>query len=286
MSKEVLIAADSSCDLPESYLKEHNIKIIYYSINLDGKSYLDKKDINTKELFEKISEVKQAPKTSAIAPSRYIEFFEKYASDYDIVFLGLGSGFSSAVGSAVLASKEFDNVYVIDTQNLSAGVGLLINKAVKFRSQGMSAKDIYEEVTKLIPLVRTQFVINTLKYLHMGGRCSGTSRIIGSTLRLKPIIRVMNNKMVVSKKPIGFHRGLNAMLEYVEADKGNIDEDMMTVTHCLAPEDAEYLMNKLPSIVPHSNLVETQAGCVISAHCGPRTIGVLYILKHLEEEEN
>ena len=283
MSKEVLIATDSCCDLPESYLKEHNIKVIYYNINLDGKSYLDKKDISTKELFEKVSEVKQAPKTSAIAPSRYIEFFEKYSENYDVVFMGLGTGFSSATGSAMLAAQEFDNVYVVDTKNLSAGVGLLINKAVKFRSQGMSAKEIFDEVSKLIPLVRTQFVINTLKYLHMGGRCSGTARIFGSTLRLKPIIRVSNNKMVVTKKPIGYHRGLNAMLEYVEADKNNIDEDMMTITHCLADEEAQYLMEKVPTIVNHPNIVETKAGCVISAHCGPKTIGVLYILKHLEE---
>ena len=283
MSKEVLIATDSCCDLPESYLKEHNIKVIYYNINLDGKSYLDKKDISTKELFEKVSEVKQAPKTSAIAPSRYIEFFEKYSENYDVIFMGLGTGFSSATGSAMLAAQEFDNVYVVDTKNLSAGVGLLINKAVKFRSQGMSAKEIFDEVSKLIPLVRTQFVINTLKYLHMGGRCSGTARIFGSTLRLKPIIRVSNNKMVVTKKPIGYHRGLNAMLEYVEADKNNIDEDMMTITHCLADEEAQYLMEKVPTIVNHPNIVETQAGCVISAHCGPKTIGVLYILKHLEE---
>lgn len=283
MSKEVLIMTDSSCDLPQSYIDENNIKVLSYNINLKDKSYLDRIELTTKEMFKKIDQAKEITKTSAISPAQYKDYFAEYANDYDIVYIGLASGFSSSFNSSCIAAEEFDNVYPVDSQNLSCGVGLIVNKAVKFRNEGLGAKEIAEKLKEIVPLVRVQFVIDTLKYLHMGGRCSGTSRIFGTALRLKPIIRVLDNKMVVAKKPIGYNKGLQALLGYLEQDKDNIDEDMMTITHCLADEDAKYLKEKIPTIIDHKNLVETHAGCVISTHCGPRCIGILYILKHPEQ---
>ena len=283
MSKKVMILTDSACDLPQSYLDENNVKFISFHINLKEKSFLDRVDLNTKEMFKKIEQAKEITKTAAIAPGEYEQFFRQYSDEHDIVYIGLASGFSSSYNSAKLAAECFDNVYVIDSQNLSSGIGLLINKAVKFRNEGFSAKEIYEKVQELVPLVRVQFVIDTLKYLHMGGRCSGMAKIFGTALKLKPIIRVVDNAMIVAKKPIGYNKGLNALLGYLEQDKDNIDEDMLTVTHCLADEDAKVLMKEIPSIVDHKNIVETHAGCVISTHCGPRCIGILYILKQPEK---
>ena len=283
MSKKVLIITDSGCDLPDSYLTENEVKFIPFNINLKEKTFLDKLEINTKDMFKMIDEAKEITKTAAISPAKYEEEFAKYADEYDVVYVGLGSGFSSSFNSARLAASEFDNVYVVDSQNLSCGVGLIVNKAVKFRNEGLDAQTIVAKLQEIIPLVRVQFVIDTLKYLHMGGRCSGTARIFGSALRLKPIIRVLDGKMFVAKKPIGFNKGLNALVSYLEADKDNIDEDMMTITHCLATEDAIHLKEVCPTIVKHDNLVVTNAGCVISTHCGPRTIGILYILKHPEK---
>lgn len=285
MSKEVLILTDSCCDLPQSYLDINNVKMLSYVINLKDKSYLDRIDINTKDMFKKIDQAKEITKTAAISPAQFKDYFKEYADQYDVVYIGLGGGFSSTFNSASLAAEEFDNVYTVDSQNLSSGIGLLVNKAVKFRNEGFSAKEIAEKVRELVPLVRVQFVIDTLKYLHMGGRCSGTAKIFGTALRLKPIIRVLDNKMVVAKKPIGYSKGLQALLGYLEQDKDNIDEDMMTITHCLADEDAKYLKEKIPTIIDHKNLVETHAGCVISTHCGPRCIGILYILKHQKNNE-
>ena len=130
--------------------------------------------------------------------------------------------------------------------------------------------------------IRIYALVDTLEYLKRGGRISSVQAIAGNIINLKPIIRVLDNKMVVAKKPMGYSRGLNALLGYLEADKDNIDEDMMTITHCLADKDAEYLKNEIPNIVSHNNLMETHAGCVVSTHCGPRCIGILYILKHPE----
>ncbi len=283
MNKKVLIVTDSACDLPQTYLDENNVKFISFNINLKTQTFLDRVDINTKEMFKKIDHAKEITKTAAISPAKYTEFFKQYTEEYDIVYIGLGSGFSSSTNSATIASEEFDNVYVVDSHNLSCGIGLIVNKGVKFRNEGLTASEIVEKLNGIIPLVRVQFVIDTLKYLHMGGRCSGTAKLFGQLLDLKPIIRVLDNKMEVSKKPIGYKRGLKALLGYLEDDKDNIDEDMMTITHCLADEDAEYLKNKIPTIINHNNLMETHAGCVISTHCGPRCIGILYILKENKE---
>lgn len=280
MDKEVLILTDSSCDMPQSWLDENNIKLISFNITLKNNAYLDGIDIHTKEMFKMIDKAKEITKTSAISPAKYEEFFAQYAKDYDLIYIGLASGFSSSYNSAYVASQSFDNVYVVDSQNLSAGIGLLLNKAVKFKNEGFTAKEIVDKVKEIVPLVRVQFVVDTLKYLHLGGRCSGTARIVGTALQLKPIIRVIDNKMEVSKKTIGYKKGLNALLGYLEADKDNVDEDMITITHCLANEDAEFLMTKIPQIVDHKNILETNAGCVISTHCGPRCIGILYILKN------
>lgn len=285
MNKRVLIVTDSACDLPQSYLDENNVKFISFHINLKEKTFLDRVDLTTKDMFKKIDQAKEITKTAAISPAEYAQFFKQYTDEYDVVYIGLASGFSSSYNSAKLASDNFDNVYTVDSQNLSCGIGLLVNKAVKFRNEGMCAKDIATKLEELVPLVRVQFVIDTLKYLHMGGRCSGMAKIFGSALKLKPIIRVLDNKMVVAKKPIGYNKGLQALLGYLEQDKDNIDEDMMTITHCLATEDAKYLKQQIPNIIDHKNLVETHAGCVISTHCGPRCIGILYILKHPENKE-
>lgn len=229
-------------------------------------------------MFEKIDECGKISKTSAINVATCYETFSKFAKDQDVVFIGIGTGFSSGTSAAMMAAKEFDNVYVVDSKNLSTGLGILVNKAVKFRSEGFSAKEIASKVEALTLFVRTQFVINTLKYLHMGGRCSGVVRILGTALNIKPIIRVVDNKMVVAKKPIGYKRGLEALLQYLEHDKDVLDQDMMTVTHCLADEDAKYLKKEVANRLGYKNLVETYAGCVISTHCGPRSIGFAYLI--------
>ena len=115
-------------------------------------------------MFKKIEQAKEITKTAAIAPGEYEQFFKQYVDEYDLVYIGLASGFSSSYNSAKLAAENFDNVYVVDSQNLSSGIGLLVNKAVKFRNEGFSASEISQKVQEIVPLVRVQFVIDTLKY--------------------------------------------------------------------------------------------------------------------------
>ena len=152
MSKKVLILTDSACDLPQSYLDENNVKLISFHINLKEKTFLDRVDITTKEMFKKIEQAKEITKTAAIAPGEYEQFFKQYVDEYDLVYIGLASGFSSSYNSAKLAAENFDNVYVVDSQNLSSGIGLLVNKAVKFRNEGFSASEISQKVQEIVHL--------------------------------------------------------------------------------------------------------------------------------------
>ena len=189
------------------------------------------------------------------------------------------SGFSSCFNSARIGTMDLDKVFCIDSKNLSSGTGLLVLKMCKLRAQGLSAKEIAEEIENLVPNVRSQFAINTLEYLHMGGRCSGASKLFGTLLKLKPIIKVVDGAMVVSKKPIGFNKALNAMLDDVIKEKDNMDLDHIMVTHSKADEDAQYLINELSKHFDKNIIMETHASGTVSTHCGPRTIGILYIAK-------
>lgn len=279
--KRIKLIVDSSVDLPRELLQENDVEILSYEVSINGKSYLDGIDITTQELFELINKHKVLPRTTAMRPAVFEEAFSKFAKDYEsVIFIGLGSGFSSNYSNAYLASQDFDNVYTIDSCNLSGGTGLLVLKIMKFIKEGkMTAQEIVDEIKRLVPLVRCQFVVDTLKYLHMGGRCKATVKYVASALRIKPIIAVVNNKMEITKKPIGYKKGLNIMLDQVFGYKDNLDLDHILVTHPMADKDAAYLKEELGKVFDKNIIFETRAGGTIATHCGPRTIGILYILK-------
>lgn len=280
--KKIGIITDSTSDLTKEMYQKYEIEVLPLYVILQGKTYADGIDITMEELYAKVDKCGELPKSSNVSPAKFIELFSQYLEKYEsIVYFGIGSDLSATCQNAKLAASEFEEgkVYIGDSKNLSSGIGLLLLKAAKFRDEGYSAKEIYEKVEALVPYVRTQFAINTLKYLHMGGRCSGVSKFFGSALKLKPIIRVIDGKLVVGKKPIGYKKALSALLDYFESDLEKVDLDNVFVTHAVAKSDAEYLEEKLGKMIPSECIRETCASGVIATHCGPRTIGILYIVK-------
>jgi DegV family protein with EDD domain len=212
------------------------------------------------------------------------KLFEKYIDEgYDIIYTGIGSSMSKSYENAVLMSNEFPEgrIEVVDSKNLSTGIGLVVLKACKWRKEGKNVHEIAELMRETIPHVRSQFVIDTMEYLHKGGRCSGMVRLVGTILKIKPIIEVREGKMEVGAKPRGkIEFGLDKLAEMLAADADNVDLDNVFITHSEADKSCEYLTEKVKEIVPEANVLSSRAGCVISTHCGPGTIGVLYILKH------
>lgn len=278
--RKVNIITDCTSDLTPELNEKYGIRVFPLIINIGDKSYQGGVDIDTKKMFKLIDETGQMPHTASVPPAFFIDLVKEYPEDEDVIYMGISGGISGTFNNAYIASQECPNFYPIDSANLSTGIGLLLLKAAKFRDQGLSAKEIVEKIEEIKPRVRTQFAIDTLDYLHKGGRCSGTARLFGTLLKIKPIVKVVDGKMVVAKKPIGFKKALDAQLEMFDADIDNIDPDFVFVTHPDAHEDAIYLMDELKKRnCQIDNLVETNASSVIAAHCGPRTIGILYILK-------
>lgn len=281
MSK-IKIITDSSSDLPKSYYQENNIDVLYFPITLKGEEYIDQITMTTSKLYELVSKHNELPKTAAIGVYQFQQKFEEALKEYDeVLFIGISSGFSCLVSNANLASQEFDGkVKVIDSQNLSSGEGLVVMKAVELVNKGLSLQEVYEELNVYVTKVRSQFAIETMEYLHKGGRCSGVVYFLGKGFRLKPIIRVVDGKMGVFKTPIGkMTNALNKLVDIFLEDLPNIDLSRVMITHSLADESCKYLKEKLAEHIDPSIIMETHAGATISTHCGKGTIGILYALK-------
>jgi len=281
--KKIKLVTDSTCDLSPELIKKYDIEVIPLYVNFKEDSYLDGVNLKVKEMYDLVKEKNQLPKTAAPSPGVFEEVFKRYLKeDYDIIYTGIGSKFSASFNSAKIAKDllDSDKIYLIDSLNLSSGSGLLLLKAGEMIDQGYSAEEVQEALELLVPKVRSQFVINTLDYLYKGGRLNALSALFGSMLRIKPIIKVRDGVMGVGKKGRGkIHNAINIMIKDMLSDLENIDEDFMMITHSLANEEANYIREKIKPQVPVKHIYETEAGCVISSHCGQGTIGILYILK-------
>ena len=279
----VKIIVDSTNDLMPDMLKKLDVEVVPLYVNFGDDTYKDGLDITTPKLYEEVKNRGVLPKTAAVTIGDLIEVFEKWTkAGYDIVYTGISKEMSSSYNNAVLAAREVDpnKIFVVDSKNLSTGIGLLILKACKDRDNGLSAEEIASNMEKNRELVLSQFAIESMEYLYKGGRCSSLSMIVGSMLRIKPIIQVRDGKMNVQQKPIGkMKRALDKMLEQIINDKDRLDTDHILLTHSPAPESRDYLLPLLKENFPGVDIIETVAGCVISSHCGPGTIGILYMVK-------
>lgn len=276
------IITDSTSDLTKEMYEKYNIEVLPLYVILNGKTYQDGVDITMEEMYKIVDECGQLPKSSNVPPAMFEKYFTEYLEKYDQIFyIGISGSLSATYQNAKIAAESFEKgkVYVADSKNLSSGIGLLLLKACKFRDEGSNAEEICKKVEELVPYVRTQFAINTLKYMHMGGRCSGVSKIFGTMLKLKPIIKVVDGGMIVAKKPIGYNRALNTLLDMALNDLPKMDLDHIFITHCLGKEDEIYLRSELNKHIDNNVILESCAGGVIATHCGPRTIGILYIVK-------
>lgn len=280
---KVIIMTDSTCDLTKDILENRGIHVAPLYVNFGDLSYRDGVDLTTEELYEKVDELGFLPKSAAVSPGDFVNEFTPFIEQgYDIVCITIGSKLSGTFQSALIAKDMVDasRIHIVDSKNLSSGVGLIVLKGCDLRDQGLSALEIKNQLDDITPRVRSQFAIQTMDYLYKGGRCSALSAFLGSVLAIKPIIQVNDGKLDVYKKAIGkMTRALDIMLEDYAALYDKIDSDYVMITHSLADKSAVYMKEKVAEIGLPKNLYETFAGCVISTHCGKGTIGILYILK-------
>lgn len=292
MKNKVLILTDSTADLPAYLIKERDIKVIPLYILMDGKELRDGIDITTDEMYKWVEEKNILPSSAAVAPYAFEEMLKPYIEDgYDVIYSGIGTGLSGTGRNFLLAASEFpeNRLFFIDSGNLSSGIAIIILKACDLRDQGYSAQEIYDELKDLPPRVHSQFVLRTLEFMRKGGRASGMQAILGAALKIRPVLRVRDGGLFLYKKAMGkLSRGLDIQLEdfFAEYDKGNIVGDYLFITHTQNYKMYEYALEKIKAHgVEMKHIIEGNAGCVISTHCGPGTIGILYEVKEYHKEE-
>lgn len=286
MANKVLITADRTCDLNRPLLEEYDVHDIPLHIVIGGKSYEDWETITPEELFDIYYKTKELPKTTAVSVGEYEEIFKGHIDQgYDVVHFALGSSLSATAKSASLAAESFPGrVFVVDTQNLSTGCGLLVLKGCEMRDQGISAKEISEKVSAMTSKSHASFVVEHLEFLAAGGRCSTIAKIGANLLKLRPEIEVNNlggGSMTVGKKYRGEYG--SCLLKYTDdviSKYDNIDTDRVFITHAGAnPEYVERVKKAVVSKNLFKKIYITRASCVISSHCGPNTLGVLFMTK-------
>ncbi len=281
--EKIKLITDSTCDLTDELLQKFAIEVVPLYINFPDESFFDGVNITAAEMYQKVADEGILPKTAAASPGAFLNEFKKYLSKgYKIIYIGVGSKFSASLSSANTAKLmlETNDIILIDSQNLSAGSGMLLIKAGEMIEAGLSAEQIKVEIEKIIPKLRTQFVVDTLEYLYKGGRLNALSAMMGMMLKIKPIIKVRDGVMVVGKKIHGkINKAIDLMVEEMLEHKEEIDPDLIIITHSYAKESAEYIKKRITDAMKINRIYETDAGCVISSHCGKGTVGVLYILK-------
>ena len=286
MGNKVVITADITCDLNKKLEDQYQVKVMPLHIVIGGKTYEDWVDITPEQLYEIFYATKELPHTTAVSVGEYMDFFRPFVEDgCDVVHFSLGSKLSVTHQSSVLAASEFPGrVYSVDTCSLSSGSGLLVIKACEMRDQGKSAKEIYDAVSAMTGKSHASFVLDRLDFMHAGGRCSAIAMLGANVLSLKPSIEVQNDNggaMTVGKKYRGKYD--KVLLQYMDdtlAKYDNIDTDRVFITHAGAEQQYVDLVEKeLKAKKIFKEVYVTRASCTISSHCGPNTLGVLFMTK-------
>ncbi|MBQ8980205.1 MAG: DegV family protein [Eubacterium sp.] len=277
----ILITADSTCDLPSDIVKSRDIEIVPLSILLGEDEHLDGVDVTPDDIYNFVSEQKILPKTAAVPPNRYYEVFERAVNEgKKVVHISLSSAISSTYQNACIAAEEFDDVYVVDSKSLCTAMGLLVLKACDFRDKGMDAKKIADKVTKLVPKTSATFVLRSLEYLHKGGRCSGVARFGSNVLGIKPSIEVnADGAMDVAKKYRGKMEAVYKQYVNDRLDENRIDTSRIVIANSgdIEPQTLAFIKGLVEGGDRFNEIIFADAGCTISSHCGPGTLAIFYI---------
>lgn len=286
---KIVLSADTPCDIGEELKARYAVSLYPLHIILDEKQYTDGYDITSAELYEAWWKHKLLPRTAAINPEEYQSYFQAFLDQgLDVIHISLGSGISSSHANALIAAnalKDSGNVYVIDSSSLSTGFGLLVCEAGERIKAGLPAKQIVEEVSALTQDTRASFILDTLEFMRAGGRCSSITQIGAALMNIKPTILVKNDRqgsMVVGKKYMG--KLAPSLMKYVDdqlKDRNDLILDRVFVTHSGMddPTTIDRVVARIKELQPFQEIFVTQASCTISSHCGPNTLGVLFLTK-------
>ena len=278
----IKIISDSTCDLSPELIAKYDISLSRLSVIKNGEEFKDGLTITPADIFAHVAAGGDLCSTTAFNIGEYEALYEKYAPHYDAVIqICIGSGFSSSYQNACIAAEDYPNVRVIDSMNLSTGQGHVVLEACRLAKTCESLDEIVEKLNAFAPRVEASFLLDQLQYMVKGGRCSAAAALGANLLNLKPCIEVKDGKMSVVKKYRGNYA--KCLANYVKdrlADREDIIRDELFLTY--TPVSDECLSAVKDAIASYGNfktVYETTAGCTVSCHCGPGTLGVLLVRK-------
>ncbi len=278
----IKILSDSTCDLSAALVEQYDIGIVPLIVMKAGEEFLDGVTITPQQIFDHVAAGGNLCSTAARSVGTYEEIFERYAREYDgVLHVNIGSAFSSSYQNACIAAESFDNVRVVDSQNLSTGQGLVVLKACELAKTAASLDELKAELDTFTPKVEASFLLDRLEYMVKGGRCSMVAALGANLLNLKPCIEVKNGKMVVVKKYRGhYDKCLAGYVRERLANREDLDGGILFVTKTPVTDGCySAVMEAVKTYGHFQHVYETDAGCTVSCHCGPGTLGVLFVRK-------
>ena len=277
--EKIKIITDSTLDLPSDIVKEKDIEVLPLLINFGEESYLDGVEINTKEMLDRIERENVLPTTAQVTPNRFEEVFKKYLDEgYKIVTLVLSSEMSGTYQSACIAKNmlDSDDIVVIDSRNVTSGLGVLVLKACEFRDNGDNIFEIEEKIKNIIPIVKSSLSFESLENLVRGGRLSKTAGAIGSVLGLRLILEVKDGQMAVKDKVRGSKKALKKVIS--DFENGNVDTNSPIVLLEILNEE---IYSGLKKYFEENNInyIDAKVGCTVGIHSGTRACGIFFVEK-------
>lgn len=278
----IKIISDSTCDLSQELLEKYNITLVPLTIVKDGQAYSDGVNITPADIFAHVAAGGSLCSTTAMNVGEYTEYFQKYSKEFDgVLHINISAEFSSSYQNACLAAEGFDNVRVLDSRNLSTGQGLVVLKACELAKTCENLDDLHAQLVAFTEKVEASFLLDQLQYMVKGGRCSAVVALGANLLNLKPCIEVKNGKMSVVKKYRGNYA--KCLANYVKdrlANRDDLDKGTLFVTRTPVTEEClKAVSDAVDQYNDFENTYWTEAGCTVSCHCGPGTLGVLFVRK-------
>jgi len=278
----IRITCDSTCDLPKSFYEELGVTVVGMGVTLGDRFCRDGLDLSADEIYAYVAETGSLPTTSAISVGEYTDVFEPIVKAGDqIIHISLSSELSSSHQNARIAAADLGNIEVINTMSLSTGSGLIVMLAADLVKKGGDLDSIAAKLREASEKLDVSFVIQTLDYLHKGGRCSAVAALGANLMKLRPEIEMKGGKLAVAKKYRGsIERSVSDYIKGRLANRDDVDLSRIFVTHSGVPDEVLTMaVDLVKSLHPFENVYTSRAGCTISSHCGPETLGVLFFTK-------
>ena len=278
---KIRMTADSTCDLSPELVRKYDIGIAPLSVIIDGECFHDGVDVTPRDIFRAV-EAGKSVRTAAVNTYEYREFFTEQLKTCDqIVHICISSEFSTCYNDAMEAARQTGNVFVVDSRNLSTGSGLLVLEGAEMAGNGLEGEKIAERLRERTALVDASFTVHSIDYLRRGGRCSGLEALGAKLLHIRPSIVVRDGKMHPGEKYRGrYEHYLKHYIADTLADDSNIDFNRVFVTHSPSEEGlVRFAIDTVKSYGLFKEVLETMAGCTVCTHCGPDTLGILFMRK-------